>query len=254
MVGMPMFGLLTRRMKETTRPAEVAPGVRLYVIGDIHGRLDLLLRLYDHIVKDAQREPAGDRRVICLGDYIDRGPSSREVLEFLMQSRKDLPATHLLGNHETMLLRFLEDVSGGMEWLAYGGLATLMSYGVNLKGDSGDEQKLLMAQRALNQNLPPSHKEFLQSLPTHTSSGDYLFVHAGVRPGVPLDQQEDRDLIWIREEFLASQNFHGKIVVHGHSYKTEPEVLPNRIGIDTGAYATGRLTCLVLEGCSVRFL
>src|SRR5215472_15929208 len=154
MVGMPMFGLLTRRMKETTRPAEVAPGVRLYVIGDIHGRLDLLLRLYDHIVKDAQREPAGDRRVICLGDYVDRGPSSREVLEFLMQSRKDLPATHLLGNHEAMLLRFLEDSSVGMEWLTYGGLATLMSYGVSVKGEGSDEQRMLSAQRALNENFP----------------------------------------------------------------------------------------------------
>jgi serine/threonine protein phosphatase 1 len=210
--------------------------------------------LYDQILKDTQRGPAGGRHVICLGDYIDRGPSSREVLEFLMQSRKDWPATHLLGNHEAMLLRFLEDVSVGMEWLAYGGLATLMSYGVNLKGEGSDEQKLLMAQRALNENLPSSHREFLRSLPTRTTSGDYLFVHAGVRPGVPLDEQSDRDLIWIREEFLASKDFHGKIVVHGHSYKTEPEVLPNRIGIDTGAYATGRLTCLVLEGHSVRFL
>jgi len=153
-----------------------------------------------------------------------------------------------------MLLQFLEDSSVGAEWLAYGGLATLMSYGVNLKGEGSIDQKLAVAQQALNESLPASHKEFLRSLPTHATAGDYFFVHAGVRPGIPLDQQRDSDLIWIRDEFLASQDFHGKIVVHGHSYKTEPEVRPNRIGIDTGAYATGRLTCLVLEGQNLRFL
>jgi len=250
-----MLRLFSLRKKETHRPAETPSGSRLYVVGDIHGRLDLLLRLYDRIVEDARKEPIGDRRVFYLGDYIDRGPSSREVLEFLMDPRREaLPATHLLGNHEAMLLQFLEDSSIGTEWLAYGGLATLMSYGVNLKGEGSTDQKLAAAQRALIENLPASHKEFLRGLPTHASAGDYFFAHAGVRPGVPLERQTDSDLIWIRDEFLASQDFHGKIVVHGHSYRTEPEVRPNRIGIDTGAYATGRLTCLVLEGQSMRFL
>jgi serine/threonine protein phosphatase 1 len=250
-----MFRLFSLRKKEVLRPAEIPASIRIYVIGDVHGRYDLLLRLHDRIVQDAQVEPAGERRVIYLGDYIDRGPSSREVLEFLISAcPTGPPATHLLGNHEAMLLRFLEDCSVGAEWLAYGGLATLMSYGVNLRGEGGAEQKLLSAQRSLRESLPPSHEGFLRSLPTHASFGDYYFVHAGVRPGVPLEQQKDSDLIWIREEFLASKDFHGKVVVHGHSYKTEPEVLANRIGIDTGAYATGRLTCLVLEGKTVRFL
>ena len=250
-----MLRLFSSRQKQTRRPAEAPSGCRLYVVGDIHGRLDLLLRLHDRICEDAQKAPAGERRVIFLGDYIDRGPSSRDVLEFLIKARAGrLPATHLLGNHEAMLLQFLEDRSVGAEWLAYGGRATLMSYGIDLKGEGTADQKLALAQRALNENLPARHKEFLQGLPTHATWGDYYFVHAGVRPGIPLEEQADSDLIWIRDEFLASQDFHGKIVVHGHSYQTEPEVRANRIGIDTGAYATGRLTCVVLEGQSLRFL
>ena len=254
-IGTPMLRLFSLRRKETHRPAEAPSGSRLYVVGDIHGRLDLLLRLYERIVEDAGKKPDGERQVFFLGDYIDRGPSSRQVLDFLIEPGGErLPVTHLLGNHEAMLLQFLEDSSVGEEWLAYGGLATLMSYGVNLKGEGSTDQKLAAAQRALNENLPAGHKEFLRGLPTHATAGDYFFVHAGVRPGIPLNRQRDSDLIWIRDEFLASQDFHGKIIVHGHSYKTEPEVRPNRIGIDTGAYATGRLTCLVLEGQNLRFL
>ena len=249
-----MFGLLQRK-KEYLRPAEVPSGVRVYVIGDIHGCLDLLLRLHAKIIEDARQGPAGERRIIYLGDYIDRGPSSRGVLDLLTASPPvGLSATHLLGNHEAMLLQFLEDSSVGPEWLTYGGLATLMSYGATLNCRGSAEEKLLAAQRALRETFPTAHKEFLLGLPTHTSLGDYFFAHAGVRPGIPLGRQEDSDLIWIRQEFLSSREFHGKIVVHGHSYKTEPEILSNRIGIDTGAYATGRLTCVVLEGQGMRFL
>ena len=249
-----MFGLLQRK-KAALRPAEIPAGIRVYAVGDIHGRLDLLLQLHDHIINDARQNPIGDPRVIYLGDYIDRGPSSREVLDFLISSHAtSCSVTHLLGNHEAMLLQFLEDSSVGPEWLTYGGLATLMSYGVNLASAGTTEEKLHTAQAALRERLPVAHKTFLLDLPTHASLGDYFFVHAGVRPGVPLGRQKDSDLVWIREEFLSSRDFHGKIVVHGHSYKMEPEVLPNRIGIDTGAYATGRLTCLVLEGQGMRFL
>jgi serine/threonine protein phosphatase 1 len=250
-----MLRLFSLKKRKTHRPAEAPPASRLYVVGDVHGRLDLLLRLHGQIIEDARKGPAGDRRVFFLGDYIDRGPSSRQVLDFLMDpNRSGPPATHLLGNHEAMLLQFLEDSSIGEQWIAYGGLATLMSYGVSLKGEGSTDQKLAAAQQALIENLPNTHREFLRTLPTHATAGDYFFVHAGVRPGVPLERQTDSDLIWIREEFLASHDFHGKIVVHGHSYRTEPEVCANRIGIDTGAYATGRLTCLVLEGQGIRFL
>jgi len=156
-----MLRLFPLRKKETRRPAEAPSGCRLYVVGDIHGRLDLLGQLYNRIVDDARKGPVGDRQIYYLGDYIDRGPSSRGVLEFLMNTRKGgLPATHLLGNHEAMLLQFLEDTSVGTQWLAYGGLATLMSYGVDLKSKGSSDEKLAVAQRALIESLPVSHKSF----------------------------------------------------------------------------------------------
>jgi serine/threonine protein phosphatase 1 len=250
-----MFGLFSSRPKASRRLAEVPQGLRIYAIGDIHGRHDLLLELHEKLVADARSRPDLEKRIIYLGDYIDRGPSSREVLETVRTVRPGgLSVTQLLGNHEAVLLRFLKDCSIGPEWFAYGGLATLMSYGVNPKGDGRAEQKLQAMQRDLSERLPDTHREFLAGLSTHTVVGDYFFAHAGVRPGIPLDQQNDSDLIWIRDEFLMSSEFHGKVIVHGHSYKTEPEVMSNRIGIDTGAYATGRLTCVVLEGTDCRFL
>ncbi len=249
-----MFRLFSRNKEPAHRPAEVPRGLRIYAIGDIHGRADLLQGIHDRIAADARDNPAPETRVIYLGDYVDRGPSSREVVEMLIARATGLPTTHLKGNHEAMLLQFLEDTTIGPEWYAYGGLATLASYGVNPRSEGNAETQLVAAQRELLDKFPASHREFLAGLSTHVSFGDYFFVHAGVRPGVPLAQQQVSDLIWIREAFLESPDFHGKIVVHGHSYRSEPELLANRIGIDTGAYATGRLTCLVLEGQSLRFL
>ena len=250
-----MFHLFSSRPKATQRLAEVPKGLRVYAIGDIHGRLDLLLTLHEKLVADARNRPDLDKRVIYLGDYIDRGPSSREVIETLRSVRPGgMPVTQLQGNHEAMLLRFLEDFTIGPEWFNYGGLATLMSYGVNPNGDGSATQDLQAVQRALFEKLPEAHRQFLINLPTHVEVGDYFFAHAGVRPGVPLDQQKASDLIWIRDEFLRSNEFHGRVIVHGHSFQSEPEVMANRIGIDTGAYATGRLTCLVLEGTDCRFL
>lgn len=250
-----MLGLFSAPKRPAQRPAEIPPGLRVYAIGDVHGRADLLALLHDKIVGDACGAAQLDHRIVYLGDYVDRGPSSREVLDMLITAPPaGFTATHLMGNHEALLLQFLDDAGCGPEWLAIGGLATLFSYGVGMIGDASMERKLLAAQHEFRQRLPRAHREFLAGLPRHTSIGDYFFAHAGVRPGIPLERQSDTDLIWIRGEFLESTSFHGKIVVHGHSYKTEPELLPNRIGIDTGAYATGRLTCLVLERQSVRFL
>ncbi|HYC14942.1 MAG TPA: metallophosphoesterase family protein [Stellaceae bacterium] len=250
-----MFRLFTASRKSARKPAFVPQGVRVYAIGDVHGRADLLAPLHAKIVVDAAHTPRLRKHVIYLGDYIDRGPSSREVVEILLSAPlAGFSATHLLGNHEAMLLRFLDDAACGPQWFAIGGTATLLSYGVAVPGTGRLEEKLLAAQRGIREKLPTAHRGFLSGLPRQFVVGDYMFVHAGVRPGVPLERQDRSDLVWIRKEFLDSPAFHGKVIVHGHSFGTEPEILPNRIGIDTGAYATGKLTCVVLEGQEVRLL
>jgi len=250
-----MLRLLSTSGRRDPTPAAVPQDVRVYAIGDVHGRADLLALMHAKIEADSLNAPRLRKHVIYLGDYVDRGPASREVVEMLLSGPPaGFSATHLLGNHEWMLLRFLSDAAQGPEWLALGGLATLLSYGVGFVGPGRMEAKLLAAQQHFRQRLPSTHRRFLDGLPRYVTVGDYMFVHAGVRPGIPLERQNHADLIWIRGEFLESTAFHGKIIVHGHSYGTEPEILPNRIGIDTGAYATGRLTCLVLEGQQIRML
>jgi serine/threonine protein phosphatase 1 len=220
----------------------IPAGLAVYAIGDIHGRSDLLDRLHEAILADAAGRPAVGRRIVYLGDYIDRGEDSAGVIDRLVE--EPLPgfdAVHLCGNHEDFLLRFLVDERIAPHWLHNGGDATLASYGVPIESDWGRMQRNLL--RA----LPRRHLAFLENLALSHEVGDYLFVHAGIRPGLPLDWQRREDLLWIRNEFLTATAPHGRIVVHGHSIAHEPEFRSNRIGIDTGAYMTGRLTCLVLE-------
>ncbi len=233
----------------------VPDNARVYAVGDIHGRADLLGRLHDLIRADAA--PFHDRRLamVYLGDYIDRGPSSREVLDILVTS--SLPGfetIHLKGNHEDLALRFLDDARTGLEWTLVGGDATLMSYGAADGRRLRGSVDFATIQEKFHGRLPPAHLEFLRNLGSFHVEGDYLFVHAGVRPGRPMEDQDEMDLIWIRGDFLQSTEDHGRMVVHGHSITHEPEIRPNRIGIDTGAYATGRLTCLVLDGDKRSFL
>jgi serine/threonine protein phosphatase 1 len=232
------------------------PGSRVYAIGDIHGRLDLLMDLHEQILDDAAQHPTRRRVLVHLGDYVDRGPDSARVLDLLLD--RPLPGfeiVNLLGNHEDSMVRFRDDPSVGPAWLYYGGLATLAAYGIEARTypwrDEGELQRL---QTLLRQRLPARHLAFIQGLSLHHTEGDYLFVHAGIRPGIALKRQEREDLLWIRDEFLLSRRDHGKVVVHGHTIKEEPDIQPNRIGIDTGAFATGRLTCLVLEGSDRAFL
>ncbi len=235
---------------------QVPAGTRVYAIGDIHGRLDLLRALEDRIVEDRRNQSPARAVLVYLGDYIDRGFESRAVLDHLLQPA--LPGFErvcLKGNHEDFLLKFLEDTQVGPVWLVNGGRETLMSYGVAQPASLGfTEEGLAEIQESLRQEVPAAHLEFMGALPLTHREGDYFFVHAGVRPGVPIDAQQESDLIWIRDAFLKSKESHGSIVVHGHTPVAEPEVRPNRIGIDTGAFASGRLTCLVLEGQSFRFL
>lgn len=237
------------------RPAAAMAGTRLYAIGDIHGRLDLLRQLYRMIEAEMAAAPALDHRVILLGDYIDRGPESAGVLDWLLEQRDAAaPVIALAGNHEDSMRRFLDDLSVGPGWLYYGGRETLESYGIAVGRDERSPETLRRLQAQLRERLPPRHLDLLNGLASAHVDGDYMFVHAGVRPRIPLDAQSRDDLLWIRDEFLTSGHDHGKVVVHGHTISQAPELRRNRIGIDTGAFATDVLTSVVLEGSSHRFL
>jgi serine/threonine protein phosphatase 1 len=224
---------------------------RIYAIGDIHGRLDLLLRLEAKIEADAQRSQAGRRVIVYLGDYVDRGPESQAVVEHLAKGAlAGFERVLLKGNHEDMMLRFLAGEPVARIWFMNGGMQTMRSYGV-----TGLVEDLpAIARAALARAVPEHHLSFLSGLGVSHVEGDYLFVHAGIRPGLALARQEEADLLWIREEFLDSTADHGKVVVHGHTISTKPEHLANRIGIDTGAFMTGRLTALAIEGGETRFI
>lgn len=225
---------------------------RLYAIGDIHGRLDLLERAIAAIREDVARY-GGDALTVTLGDYVDRGPTSRGVIERLAQNPFPTPYVALKGNHEGMLLDFLDDPDIGMHWRMQGGEQTLQSYGVAVRPLMVGKANVEAAER-LRTAMPASHLAFLGSLKTSLLHGRFFLCHAGVRPGVPLEEQTEHDLLWIRGEFLKSKADFGKIVVHGHTPVAEPEVLANRINIDTGAFASGRLTGIVLEHDGYRFL
>jgi serine/threonine protein phosphatase 1 len=233
--------------------AKVPPGTRIYAIGDVHGRADLLERTISDIDQHRNAYPIAHAIEIMLGDYIDRGPQSDEVIELLTSRRLDAQTICLMGNHETYLLDFLRDPASLAEWQHYGGLETLMSYGLAPSlNPTADDQKQLAA--LLAERLPTHHYDFLMTLPLSFDCGDYFFVHAGVRPGVALSDQRAEDLLLIREEFLLYKGSFGKTVVHGHTPVNEPEIHDNRINLDTGAFATGKLTCAVFENKDVMFL
>lgn len=240
--------------RKASKPWSLPENVRAYCIGDIHGQDDLLESVHNKIVLDAS-DYSGKKVVIYLGDYIDRGMQSKEVVDRLInEPLEGFQSIHLRGNHEQVLLDFLNvDANIALDWFNFGGKATIASYGVKMVGiPFGD--KLTQLQKDLADKIPTMHLFFYSQLPYFYELGDYFFVHAGIKPKVALDKQTDLAMIWIREEFLHSKQMFEKMIVHGHSVSNEPTVLPNRIGIDTGAYATGTLTCLVLEGEKKRFL
>jgi len=229
-------------------------GMRIYVIGDIHGRLDLLEKLHAKIKKDAKGCKHLKIIQVFLGDYIDRGPESKGVIDFLIKPPpKKWKRICLKGNHETMVSKFLSDPDVLERWQRNGGLETLYSYDPGLIGQPGifSPKKI---QKKFDKVFSKSHRKFFAKLKLSAEFGDYFFAHAGVRPGVSLKDQVEEDLIWIRKEFITSNKNFGKIIVHGHTPIDKPEVKSNRINIDTGAWITGKLTCLVLEGEEQRFL
>lgn len=212
--------------------------------------LDQLLLRID---RDLEERPVARAIHVFLGDYIDRGPDSAGVLDRLILRAETHQTLCLKGNHEIYLLEFLENPAILRIWAQYGALTTLMSYGLRPSLNAGLEEQAELA-AALSQSMPKSHYRFLTELPLSFTCGDYFFVHAGVRPGAPLSRQREEDLLWIRDDFLCHEEPFEKVIVHGHTPVMEPEVRKNRINVDTGAYATGRLTCLTLERDEIGFL
>lgn len=252
-----MIAQFFRRRSPPPAPVvpEVPAGSRIYAIGDIHGCVDLLRTLHERIVADADAHPAQRRVVVYLGDYIDRGMDSRAVIDLLLTDPlPDFERIHLKGNHEETLLQFIEDELVGPGWFAYGGGATLYSYGVRPPDTPADGAGLARARSEFAEKLPPEHLRFFRELALMHEEGGYLFVHAGLRPNVPIESQVADDLLWIRDEFLRSDANFGRFVVHGHSITDKPDIRANRIGVDTGAFASGRLTCLVLDGANRAFI
>lgn len=239
-----MFGW---RRKENGIP-RTPRGRRAYAIGDVHGRLDLLEQLLAAIEEDVERRPPRKTALVFLGDLIDRGPDSSGVLERLRTYRHErLKPYFLAGNHEEVLLRLLNGERGIMtNWLKYGGAQCLESYGFDPAKLKVQNERACLS--AIREVIPESHVRFIGSFADTLRFGDYLFVHAGIRPGIDLSLQTQSDLRWIRSPFLEDKSDHGMIVVHGHTISSEVEIEDNRIGIDTGAYRTGRLSALAIDG------
>lgn len=249
-----VFGFLRSKTRPAAGPAAASTGGRVvYAIGDIHGHLELLDNLLEIIARDVRALGRSDRPVLVfVGDYVDRGPASRGVIERLValkgaaDRQGGCEVRALMGNHEQTLLSFLQNPEAGGAWIEFGGGETLASYGVLRPPGRGDPDSWRAVQAQFQHNLPPEHLAFLQGLELSARYGDYLFVHAGVRPGVPWDQQQPEDLLWIRNDFLSLPHRLGCVVVHGHTPDPDPFIGPDRINIDTGAYATGVLTAVRL--------
>jgi serine/threonine protein phosphatase 1 len=248
---------LTPKISSWTH-SRVPEGERLYAIGDIHGRADLLDRILSAITTDNKGRAEAAARLIFLGDYVDRGPASKQVVDRLIHGLPEgFEATLLKGNHEDLLVSFLREPLEGMNWLENGGDATLVSYGVppRLVHEAFMKpEALLEAARLFAGLLPEDHRLFYETLAVSFQAGDYFFVHAGVKPGVPLDRQIEDDLLWIRDDFLNWPYDFGAVVVHGHTPVRFPEDKRNRVGIDTYAFASGKLTAAGFENAERRFL
>jgi serine/threonine protein phosphatase 1 len=229
-------------------PATLPSGQRVYAIGDIHGCLDRLATMHEMIADDLTTRPVDSAILLHLGDYVDRGPESAQVIEWLLAG-PPVPVEHvvnLMGNHEQMMLTALAigDDNAADHWLTNGGADSLLSWGV----------PRVTPHQQWASHIPKEHLIFLRDLAICHQVGPYLFVHAGIRPGVAMDRQTRQDMLWIREPFLSSKLDHSVVVVHGHTPRHEPTVRPNRIGIDTGAVIGGVLTCVVLEDDKLGFL
>lgn len=244
---MSSFSSVHEKIITRGRSPSLPAGLRLYAIGDIHGRLDLLEEMLALIEADAANRRVEKVLYVFLGDYIDRGNWSCQTIDRLIAHAAQHQCVFLKGNHEQIALSSLSDPTRIEQWLRLGGTETLLSYGVPSELVANGKQAVAI-QSAFHHSLPQAHFRFFRSLQNSFSCGDFFFVHGGVKPGVDLDQQKESDLLWIRSEFLSSTEDFGSIVVHGHTPALDIELRPNRINLDTGAFATGRLSCLAIEG------
>jgi serine/threonine protein phosphatase 1 len=247
---MPRFSLGTQARDK--RP-KIPSGKRVYAVGDVHGRADTLATVLCRIDADLSAYPIAQPIQVFLGDYVDRGLHSRQVVDTLLERRRQHDLVLLKGNHEECVSQVLLDASQMTKWKEMGGTTTLFSYGIT-SSLGGDRQTDEQVRAAFRSKMPQSHADFFGSLALTFTCGEYFFVHAGVRPKIPLRNQAEKDLLWIRDDFLSYEASFEKVVVHGHTPVVQPDIRSNRINIDTGAYATGRLTCVVLENDHVRFL
>jgi serine/threonine protein phosphatase 1 len=229
-------------------PAVLPRGQRVYAIGDVHGCLDRLVALHEMIAEDLAERPSDRATLVHLGDYVDRGNDSAQVVDWLISGPPVAvdEIVNLMGNHEQMMLAAIADPEpdAASQWLINGGADSLTSWGIGR----------MVPPAEWASRIPRQHLIFLRDLAISHRVGPYMFVHAGIYPGVPLDKQSRFDMLWIREPFLQSREDHGAVIVHGHTPKREPIVLPNRIAIDTGAVLGGALTCVVLEQDKLGFL
>ena len=240
------------RGKADTPGASVPDGTRYYVIGDIHGCNDLFEALIGAIDEEAAAAADVDVRVVLLGDLVDRGPHSRQVIENAREWQRRRKVHILAGNHEEMFLKSFKDTKVLRHFIRHGGRETILSYDVSEKKYNGADLEQL--QKLMRKKVPKEDLKFLAGFEEMIQAGDYLFVHAGIKPGVDLDKQKRDDLLWIRERFLEHDGAHPLHVVHGHTIFEDIDVRPNRTGIDTGAFRFGRLTALVLEGTGRRMI
>ena len=247
-----LAGLFRRNAAPVIEPsrATVPHDTLVIAIGDVHGCIDLLEDLWKQLSSIAARSQCRRKVLVFLGDYVDRGPASATVIDRLVRGFDGFTTIFLKGNHEEAMLQFVSSPLVGELWRSFGGMETLRSYGViHGEGASWNDTRAAFAMA-----LPPAHLDFLKNLKLHHVEGDYFFVHAGVRPHVRLEEQQEYDLLWIRDEFLGSDASFGRVVVHGHTPTRDPVIRENRIGIDTGAFYSNRLTALMMEGRSLHLL
>jgi serine/threonine protein phosphatase 1 len=237
---------------ETVPAAAIPAGQRAYAVGDIHGRLDLFEALVAAIDDDDAAAAPADTTVVLLGDLVDRGADSAGVIALARAWQERRRVRILAGNHEEMFLRSFSSLEMFRHFLRHGGRETVLSYGVDRTAFA--QAELEEAQSMMQAAVPAEDVAFLKGFEDMVAIGDYLFVHAGVDPSVPIEEQKTHDLRWIREPFLSHAQPYGQVVVHGHTISDAPEDCGNRIGIDTGAFMTGRLTALVLEGTARRYI